>query len=182
MKRAIVAPAALPASALAEVKQWLGITIAQDDASLTALLRAGLDICEAFTGAMPLEAVCEEGHAISREWRSLATRPVQAISGIEAVGPDGLRTALGPSDYEIDLRADGTGLFRIVAPVDAERCVVSFVAGLAQTWAVLPEALRHGVVRLAAHQHRTREDAGASPIPPASVAALWQPWRRMRLL
>jgi uncharacterized phiE125 gp8 family phage protein len=51
---------------------------------------------------------------------------------------------------------------------------------MAPDWTGLPEALRQGVVRLAAHfyTHRTAaEDEG----PPAAVTALWRPWRRMRL-
>ncbi len=56
MKRIIVTPPALSSAALAELKRWLGITTAQDDTALTALLRAGLDMCEAFTGWMPIEA------------------------------------------------------------------------------------------------------------------------------
>ena len=57
----------------------------------------------------------------------------------------------------------------------------SEAAGLAADWTVLPEPLRHGMVRLAAHQHRERESSGAASVPPAAVAALWRPWRRLRL-
>lgn len=46
-------------------------------------------------------------------------------------------------------------------------------------WSALPEALRHGVIRLAAHLYRDGD--GAAAAPPAAVAALWRPWRRMRL-
>ena len=46
MMRVIVTPAVLPPSALAELKQWLGITLVQDDAELIALLAGG-------TAAMP---------------------------------------------------------------------------------------------------------------------------------
>ena len=69
----------------------------------------------------------------------------------------------------------------VTAPGSAARLAVRFTAGLAPSWETLPEALRHGILRLAAHQHRERETSGAGPIPPAAVAALWRPWRRMRL-
>ena len=49
---------------------------------------------------------------------------------------------------------------------------------VAPGWDALPEALRQGIFRLAAHQHRERENSGAAPQPPAAVAALWQPWRQ----
>ena len=46
----------------------------------------------------------------------------------------------------------------------------------------LPDAIRHGVIRLCAHQHRGRDDERkAAAVPPSVVAALWRPWRRMRL-
>lgn len=54
MKRAIVAAATLAPAALAELKDWLGITTTGEDTSLAAQLRAALETCEAFTGTMPL--------------------------------------------------------------------------------------------------------------------------------
>lgn len=68
MKRTIVTPPVLSPAALAELKQWLGITTAQDDAPLTSLLRAALETCEAFTGSMPIEASCEEVLPLSADW------------------------------------------------------------------------------------------------------------------
>ncbi|KQM20248.1 head-tail connector protein [Novosphingobium sp. Leaf2] len=180
MKRVILTPATLPPTALAELKQWLGITTASDDAPLRTLLAAAMDTCEAFTGVLPIEAVCEEIMPASLCWRALATGPIQAIAAVEAVAGDGTRTALASGAWEIDLDGDGGGHVRIAAPM-ANRIVVRFTAGLASDWDSLPTNMRHGIVRLAAHQHRERESDGASPLPPASVAALWRPWRRMRL-
>jgi hypothetical protein len=45
MTRVIVTPPVLPPAALAELKDWLGITISADDAGLTSLLGAALDVC-----------------------------------------------------------------------------------------------------------------------------------------
>lgn len=180
MTRTITIPAALPASALAELKQWLGITVAADDDPLRRLLTAALETAESFTGSMLLEQTCEELLPSHACWQMLATRPVQAIVAVEHVDGEGARELLEPDRYEIDLRADGSGAVRIRFP-RAGRIAVRFVAGLAPDWDTLPEALRHGVVRLAAHQHREREGAGGSPLPPASVVALWRPWRRLRL-
>ena len=93
MQRTIVTPAVLPPTALAELKQWLGITTAHDDALLAALLRAGLETCEAFTGTMPIEVGCEETLPAASGWQCLATRPVQAIAGIDALTDAGVRSA-----------------------------------------------------------------------------------------
>ena len=181
MNRVILSRPALPGTALAELKQWLGITTTADDTPLEALLTAALDLCEAFTGQMPLEAECEEVLCAAAGWHALATHPVQAIGAVEAIAPDGTRTALDTVTFAIDLQAGGTGRVRLPIPGESTRVAVRFTAGLASDWDTLPEALRHGLIRLAAHQHRERESEGAAPLPPASVAALWRPWRRMRL-
>ncbi|SFF73910.1 phage conserved hypothetical protein, phiE125 gp8 family [Novosphingobium sp. CF614] len=181
MNRVILTSAVLPASALAELKQWLGITTGRDDASLSPLLAATLDVCEWFTGQMPIEAECEEVIPAEPGWHALATRPVQAISRVEGIAADGTRFNLDAESYEIELEADGTGRVRLPSFGDEARVAVRFTAGLATDWDALPVSLRHGLVRLAAHQHRERESGGAAPLPPASVAALWRPWRRLRL-
>lgn len=180
MNRIILTPAAPPPAALAELKQWLGITLSADDTPLALLLATAMDACEAFTGLMPLEQGCEEVLPSHACWQVLATRPVQAIVSVEQIAGDGTRETLASDRYEMELRADGSGLVRLRFP-QAGRVAVRFAAGLAADWDALPEALRHGIVRLAAHQHRAREDAGAAPLPPASVVALWRPWRRVRI-
>lgn len=187
MKRAVLAPAALPATALAELKEWLGINTTREDALLSHLLNASLDICEAYTGVRPIEAECEEvwqvrsGAIALTGWQAIATRPVTAIAGLDAVAIDGSRTPLPSSGYEIDIDADGTGRFLIVGGARQNRVAVRFDAGLSPDWDGLPDALRQGAIRLAAHHHRARENGSADTAPPRAVAALWQPWRRMRL-
>lgn len=182
MKRVVVTPAALGSAALAELKDWLGITTAADDAQLIALLKAALELCEQFTGLMPLQQTCEEVLPASCEWQVLSARPVQAITVIEGVPAEGARFTLPAQNYAIELDADGGGSVRVSNPGSAGRIAVRFTAGLAADWTSLPDGLRHGVLRLAAHQYRHREDEAASgTIPPAAVAALWRPWRRLRL-
>ena len=180
MHRTIIAPAEIGGAALDELKQWLAISTAHDDAVLTGLLKSSLEMCEAFTGSMPLSATCEELHPVTREWQCLTTAPVLAITGIEGVPAEGPRFALAGDAYEVELDADGTGRFRIISQGAAGRVAVRFAAGLAPGWGTLPEALRHGIIRLAAQQFRER-DNGEAAHPPAAVTALWRPWRRMRL-
>lgn len=180
MKRSIITPALLAGAALDELKDWVGVTTPRDDAGLTALLRAALETCEAVTGLMPLAALCEEIVPATTRWHRLATRPVQAVTWVEGIPAEGPRFALAVQDYAVDLDADGAGLFRLVRQGAAARVAVRFSAGLAAGWSDLPDGLRHGVLRLAAHQYRERESSAAHP-PPAAVAALWRPWRQMRL-
>lgn len=180
MQRTIVVPAELPDAALDELKQWLAIRSSSDDAALAALMRTALEMCEAFTGAMPIVCTCEDILPASGEWQALSVRPVQSITGVEAILAEGARYSLAPDAYAIELEADGTGLVRVTRQGSAGRVAVRFIAGLAPTWETLPEGLRHGILRLAAHHWRER-DSAADAGPPAAVAALWRPWRRMRL-
>lgn len=180
MQRTIVAPAELPGAALDQLKRWLAIRSSGDDAALDGLIRLALETCEAFTGSMPLACLCEDVLPASGEWLSLSARPVSAIAGVEAIPAEGARFALAPDAYEIDIAADGTGRIRVTRQGSAGRVAVRYTAGLSPAWELLPEALRHGVIRLAAHHWRER-DTAADAAPPAVVAALWRPWRRMRL-
>jgi uncharacterized phiE125 gp8 family phage protein len=181
MKRATIVPAVLAEEALDALKEWLAITTPREDAALTALLKAALETCEAFTGLMPLAAECEEVLPASATWRALTTRPVHAVTGVEGIPAEGARFALEAEAYAIELDADGGAMVRVLQWGAAERVAVRFTAGLAAEWADLPDGLRHGVLRLAAHHYRQRESDGPQAMPPAAVAALWRPWRRMRL-
>ena len=112
MKRAIVTPPVLSSAALSEIKQWLGITTMQDDAVLTALLRAGLEICEAFTGSVPIEANCEEVLPLSGSgWQTLVTRPVQVNNRgrCNTLHRWHAQRTDTPSAFAIELDADGGG-------------------------------------------------------------------------
>lgn len=180
MKRAILAPADLGGAALGELKDWLAITTDGEDASLTALLAAALEACEAFTGTMPIAQTVEEILPVRRDWQPLATRPVQAVTGMDGIPAEGPRFALVADAFEIDIDADGTGRIRVARPGAAGRVAVRSLAGLAPGWGSLPDGLRHGILRLAAHLYRER-DGAAWDMLPAAITALWRPWRRMRL-
>jgi len=182
MKRAIVVPAILAGAALDELKGWLAVTTTSDDLALTGLLHSALELCEAFTGQMPLESLCEEILSPRNDWQHLVTRPVMAVNGLDALAPDSTRTPIFPTDYAYELEADGTGLVRILRRGASRRFVVRFTAGLASDWAHLPDGLRQGVLRLAAYYYGQRDLNEVRSAPPAAVAALWQPWRRMRLI
>jgi uncharacterized phiE125 gp8 family phage protein len=180
--RTILTPAVLPDTALAELKSWLGISSTADDATLVDLLRAALEVCEGFTGSMPLEQACEELlPARTGCWQTLGTRPVQAVTLVEGIPADGARFTLAADAYAIDLAVDGGARVRLIRQGAAGRIAVHFTAGLAADWDSLPDALRHGAIRLAAFAWRQRDDETGDALPPAVVAALWRPWRRYRL-
>ncbi len=181
MMRAILVPPVLAPEALDELKNWLAISTPQDDVSLTGLLKSAVEMCEAFTRQAPLEMQCEEVLAARHDWQYLSTHPVQAITGVEQVLPDGTRSPLASGSYAVDLTADGGARIRLLSPFASGRIAVQFTAGVAPAWNVLPDGLRHGIIRLAAHNYRQRDLDAEKPVPPAAVAALWSPWRRLRL-
>lgn len=181
MQRVILAPADPGPDALAELKDWLGISLDTDDAQLTALLRAALDLAEGFTALMPLEQDCEEVLTASSDWQSLSTHPVQAITQVQGIPAEGARFVLPATDYALDLMADGSGRISIINSGAAGRVAVRFTAGLVADWASLPDSLRQGLLSQAAHLYRSRENGEAASQPPATVVALWRPWRRIRL-
>ena len=169
--------AAAPASvALGEVKAFLRIATSEEDALIAGFVRSASAACEAFTGLALVAREVRETVAPGG-WRRLATAPVRAIEAVAAVAADGAETALAPDGYRIDIDAAGDGWVRVMA--SEQRASVRYTAGLAADWNGLPEPLRQGIVRLAAHLYVARGEAEAAP--PACVAALWRPWRRLRL-
>src|SRR3546814_10878034 len=78
--------------------------------------------------------------------------PVSAITGVTGVPAEGAAFALPIGAYGVDIDGNGDGWVRVTAPGAAGRVDVTFMAGLAPDWAGLPEGIRQGVVRLAAHR------------------------------
>ena len=170
----------LGADALGEAKAYLRMVGSDEDALAARLLRSAGEHCEQFIGKVLLAGLFQETVPASAAWQRLRRSPVQAITAVEALRPDGLAAALPADGYAIDIDARGEGWIRVTAAGDATRVRVSYGAGLAPQWSGAPEALRQGIVRLAAHfyTHRDEAEGGA---PPAAVSALWRPWRRLGL-
>lgn len=178
--RAVQEAAALTPVALDEVKAYLRISIEDDDALLAALIRTATDTCERFIAQALLLRDAEETIPVSGEWRRLTLTPVSAITGLTGLPPDGVPYALDVDSYGIDIDGNGDGWVRVTAPGEAKRITVAYRAGMGADWNGVPEPLRQGIVRLVAHLFLERDTEEAMG-PPASVAALWRPWRRMRL-
>ena len=106
-------------------------------------------------------------------------RPVTSIEAVTGVPDTGADFALPAEAYGIDIDGNGDGWVRMRDTGAARRIHVRYRAGLAAEAEALPDAIRHGIIRLAGDYHALREGVAAQP--PASVAALWRPWRRMAL-
>ena len=93
------------------------------------------------------------------------------------------RSIIDVEDYELDLDGIGSGCFRLNRTLDGRHVALRLDVGIASIWEDIPAALKQGIIRLAAFHYRDRDRPAesGSAAPPASVAALWRPWRSLRL-
>lgn len=173
-------PVQAGAAALAELSAFLRVENAAEDDLLARLLATSLELCESFIGQMSVARGFAELLPARSGWSRLSVAPVRSIEGVEHAPAQGDGAAVPASAYAIDIDARGDGWVRMTQPVDGARILVRGEAGLADDWGAVPEALRHGVIRLAAHLY-THRDATEDAGPPAVVSALWRPYRRIRL-
>jgi uncharacterized phiE125 gp8 family phage protein len=158
---------------VAEVKAFLRLEHGEDDAMLAGLVRTAMALCEAFTGQWLIIRAGEQRLTATTDWQRLAMAPAVAIVGVErADGP------LAAADFDAEIDASGTGWVRLKAPIAGASATAR--AGLGDDWNGIPEPLRQGIIRLVAHLYAHRDAADAGP-PPTAVAAMWRPWRRLRL-
>ena len=167
------------ADALAEVKAYLRVDGAGEDAAIAGLVSAAAAVCEAFGGVTLLAREFDETLNGGPAWMRLARTPVRSIMAVS----DAEGSLLPIEAFATDIDADGDGWVRRLAVADlvgaaSARMRVRYRAGLSETWGGLPAPLRQGVVRLASHLYVNRDGAG-DVVPPAAVTALWRPYRRM---
>lgn len=172
--------AAALAAGLDDAKGYLRIEGDADDEGVTALLSAAGAVAEGFLSQVIVIRAFEETIPALHQWRRLARTPVRAITSVQGLPAEGAAFDLPAEDYAIDIDADGDGWVRVSNPGSAGRVIVTYEAGIAAGWAGLPDMIRQGIIRLVAHLHAHR-DARDDGGPPIAVAALWRPWRRMRL-
>lgn len=166
-------------TALAELKAYLRIAGDDEDDVMAALLKSAAALCEQFLGQRLVVRETSETVPADGRWQRLAARPVVAISAVEGVSAEGQGAPIGAGAYAIDIDRNGEGWVRSrVAGVALLK--VSYQAGLAVDLDGVPDAVRQGIVRLAADNHVARGGEAAAA-PPAAITALWRPWRRMRL-
>lgn len=164
---------------LNEARGWLRMGTTIDDALVAGLVRAATNICEAFVGQWLVIREVEELLPLARGVVRLNARPVVAVDAVALLAPGGGEAVLEARAYRLRHGRDGTGQLAIDLPGDVERIRVTYRAGMAADANGVPEAIRQGIVRMVQHLHDARDGAGEAP--PAVIAALWQPWRRMTL-
>jgi uncharacterized phiE125 gp8 family phage protein len=163
-----------------QVKAYLRIAGSDEDALIAGLVRSATELCEAFTRLALVERDVEEATAARASWTRLSLAPVRAITAVAAVNVLGAETALAAAEHAVDIDARGEGWVRVLGGAASGRVMVRYRAGQAAGWNGVPEPLRQGVVRMAAHLYAHRSGGEANG-PPAAVTALWLPYRRLRL-
>jgi uncharacterized phiE125 gp8 family phage protein len=175
-----LSPPVISADAVDAAKTYLRIENDEEDASIAALMAASVRLGEGFLNQILLRRTGVDRMSASTAWQRLGVTPVQAITGVVGIPADGATFALASDAYALDIDGAGDGWVRIITPGAAGRVDVTVEAGMASDWDSLPEPIRLGVLRLMGHLHAHR-DAPDDLGPPAAVAALLRPWRRMRL-
>ena len=165
---------------VAEIKAYLRVEGGEEDALLAGLARSATALCEAFTRMALVARDVVEVAAASGEWRRLEQAPVTAVTGVERLLVDGSAVVLAAGGFEAEIDAQGSARVRVF-DLAATRVRVTYRAGIAEDWNGVPEPLRQGIVRLVAHLFAHRDGVADGALP-AAVAALWRPWRRMRLV
>lgn len=161
-------------------KAYLRIEGTDEDALIGGLIATATSYCEQFTGQVLVARTVTETIAASGMWCRLRATPVRAITAVQGLPLAGMPFALPVDAYAVDIDAAGDGWVRVARSAGASRSIVTLTAGMAADAGTLPEPLGQGILRLVAHLHAHR-DARDDEGPPAAVAALWRPWRRMRL-
>lgn len=170
----------LDSAMLDEARAYLRLESEEEDASLATILLGAIGHTEAYLGQMLLRRNVREVLPASMAWQRLAALPVTLVNTVTGIPAEGMPFALLADAYKIEVDAHGEAWLRITQQGSAGRVEVACLAGMALTWAELPEAIRLGILRLAAHLHLLRDnpdDVG----PPEGVVALLRPWRRRRI-
>lgn len=164
------------AALLDELKLWLRIEEGVEDALLFQLLRAATEAVEAHIGWLLIAREVEERGILCDARMRLAARPVRRVISASLVGASG-ETAIPDARLE---HAGQVPAILYCPGVRSGAVRVRFVAGEADGWNGLAEALRLAVIRLAAYFYAHRDGGDDAGIP-AAVERMLAPFRWRRL-
>lgn len=201
------APDDLPVS-LAEAKLHLRITHDDDDAFLTTLIQTAAGICETAVGlslvsrryTLSLDSWpgtspdgwwdgVREGADLrtARNELTLPRPPLVSVEEILIYGEDGDAVPLPGAHYFVDtMGLPGRVILKsgVSAPVPGRKAAgiaVSYTAGYGPAAEDIPVALRQGIKQLVAHLYEHRGDDTDRALQQSGAAAIFQPFRLMRL-
>jgi uncharacterized phiE125 gp8 family phage protein len=171
-------PGEAPVS-LNEARGWLRLGAGIDDAVVAGLIRAAANICESFVGQWLMVRAAEELLPVVAGEMRLSARPAVGVDDVTLIAAGGAESEMAEAGWRLRIAPDGTGWLTIEGADGAAKVRVRYRAGMAADANGIPEAVRHGILRMMQHLHDARDGEGGAP--PAMIAALWQPWRRVGL-
>ncbi len=180
MTMTLIQPAVLPATLLSELKAYLRIDTADDDALLSGLLRAALAQAEDFTGLVLLSSVWRENR-VALQTIALGKAPFISLVALTLLDPLGVTTAVALPTVQVSTDMNDEATVKLaVAPLPLSRITLDYIAGMASDWNGLAEALRLGIIRQAVHLYSHRDEPQTAGLALAA-SALWRPYKRLRL-
>jgi uncharacterized phiE125 gp8 family phage protein len=159
---------------LSEVQSYARVETGEEEALLAGLLRTASDLCETFLNMALVARDFELIVRASEGWTLLPIQPVRSVTSIRRVNES---EVLASSTYRCDIDYDGRS--HVAGLTVGETFAVKGSAGMALDGNDVPEPIRQGILRLAAHMFANR-DGGLGDLPKA-VTALWRPYRRAGL-
>ncbi|MGL4494866.1 MAG: head-tail connector protein [Beijerinckiaceae bacterium] len=181
------APSAEPVS-LADMKEWLRVTAADEDLLITRLIAAARLTVEAASGQI---LMAQKWRLVLDAWPAggiirVPLKPLISCDAVRVFSSPSASEIVPLSQYETDLRSDPARLVltgALPAPARAAGGIeIDVTAGFGATAAAVPGDLVQAVKLLAAHWFERRGDEpGSAPPLPQNVVALVAPWRRVRL-
>jgi uncharacterized phiE125 gp8 family phage protein len=166
------------AAAVAAAKIYLRQDEQGEDALIATLAAGAIAVGEAYCATPFVTRGFEDVLGIGTDWQRLRHAPVAGIEGVTGLPAGGAPFVMAADDYRGVIDGDGIGWVRVNISGAAARVAVSYSAGLAAEWDAVPVPITQGVTMLIAHLFGDRSSDSA---PPAAVAALWRPFRRMTL-
>lgn len=171
-------PLGLDSAMLDEARAYLRVDLVEEDPSLAASILAAIAHAEQFTRAVLIRRPARVTICASTGWHQLCVAPVVAVTGVTGISLEGARAILPRNAWQTKLGSRGEAYVQLQSSGTASQIEIACIAGLSESWGELPESLRLGILRLAAHFHSHR-DAPTDAGPPAAARAMLLPWRRM---
>jgi uncharacterized phiE125 gp8 family phage protein len=179
--RLYTAPVLQPLT-LTELKAQLRLDTSDEDTYLTSLLVAATVFCEDFQNRSYLTQTWDLGYDAFPSFFRIPRAPLQSISSITYVDPDGTTQTLASTQYRVDTLSEPGRVFpaytvnwpevRIVS----NSVLVRFVSGWTSA-ALVPSPIKQAIALLVAHWFEHREPAltnAPTELPFAVDALLWQ--------
>lgn len=170
-----------------EARAFLRLDARDEDAFIAACVAAARQACESYTGRALINQTWQ---LYLDQWPEsdipLPRPPLRSVETIKTYDANGAATLADPQSYWVDaaatpgrVRRRGTAIWpapgRAVAGIE-----ITFIAGYGSSWNDVPAALRQGILMTVGYFFDHRDALWPAALP-APIAALWQPYRIVRL-